>query len=123
MNKKSIIIITTEIGILILLYWFINSNYIEWIPKCWVQETTGWLCPACGGTRFIIHFLRGHWIEAFFSHMVFFVGAIYLIIFNIIYVINQNRKQKIATWLYPKYWYVFIFVIALISYSIIRNLL
>lgn len=123
MNKKSIIIIGIEIIVLAILYVFINSKYIEIIPKCWINHKTGLLCPACGGTRCVIFFLKGNWIKAFFLHSIFFIGILYLLVVNAVYLINLNKEKKIATWMYPKYWYVFIFTILLIIYTIIRNLL
>lgn len=123
MNKKSILIIGIEIIILILLYGFVNSKYLGIMPQCWVYYSTGLLCPACGGTRCIVHILKGNWLEAFFSHMVFFIGILYLVILNTVYLINLNREKKIGTWIYPKYWYAIIFAILLIIYTIIRNLL
>lgn len=123
MNKKSILIIGIEIVGFILLYSFMNSNYLEAIPQCWVYDTIGILCPACGGTRCVINLLKGNWLEAFFSHMVFFVGIMYLLIVNIVYLINLNRDKKIGTWVYPKYWYAIVFAILLIIYTIVRNLL
>ena len=123
MNKKSILIIGIELLILIALYSLTNSKYIEILPQCWVYQTTGLLCPACGGTRCVIQILKGNWTEAFFSHIIFFVGILYLLIVNIVYLVNLNKKKKIATWIYPKYWYAIIFAILLIIYTIIRNLL
>lgn len=123
MNKKTIIIIGIEILISIIIYKFINSKYLAIVPQCWVYNTTGLLCPACGGTRFIIYLLKGNWVEAFFSHMVFFIGALYLMIVNILYLINLNRQKKIGMWIYPKTFYVIIFAIVLIIYTIIRNVL
>ena len=123
MNKKSLIIIIIEIVFLAILYLFTKSDYIELVPECWIYKSTGILCPACGGTRCVLNFLQGNFIEAFFSHMVFFLGIIYLGIINIVYLINLNKKEKIATWIYPKYWYTIIFVIILIVYAIMRNVL
>lgn len=123
MNKRSAKIIGLEIIILITLYCFINSRYIEILPSCWIYQTTGLLCPACGGTRCVVNLVKGNSIEAFFSHIVFFIGIAYLLIINMIYIINLNREKKILTWLYPKYWYSIIFTIILIIYTIIRNLL
>lgn len=123
MNKKSIMIIEIEIVVLIAFYFFVNSKYVAMIPQCWVYQTTGLLCPSCGGTRCVIDMLKGNWIEAFFSHMVFFVGILYLIVLNIIYLINLKKEKKIITWMYPKYWHVIIFAILLIIYTIARNLL
>lgn len=123
MNRKGILIIGIELVFLIALYSLINSKYIEILPQCWIYGTIGLLCPACGGTRCVIHMLKGNWIKAFFSHMVFFVGILYLLIANIVYLINLKKEKKIATWIYPKYWYAIIFAILLIIYTIIRNLL
>lgn len=123
MNKKSIIIIVIEILILITLYFFVNSEYINLVPKCWLYNATGLLCPACGGTRFVTYLIKGDFIKAFFSHMIFFIVFLYLFILNMLYLINLNREKKIGKWFYPKYWYVIIFTIVLIIYTIARNLL
>lgn len=123
MNKKSLIIIIIELVLLIILYFFVKSKYIELIPECWVYKNTGILCPACGGTRCVQNFLQGNFIEAFFSHMIFFIGIIYLGIIDIVYLINLNRKEKIGIEFYPKYWYAIIFAIVLIIYTIVRNVL
>lgn len=123
MNRKQIRIITIELIILLSMYGLINSELIQWVPSCWIYEAIGILCPACGGTRCVKEFMRGNWFQAFFYHEIFFVLIIYLLMINIVYIINLNRKKKIATWLYPKFWYVIIFAIVLIIYTILRNLL
>lgn len=122
-NKKRGIIIGVEMILLITLYGFINSEYIEILPKCWVYESLGLFCPACGGTRCLINLLKYNWRGAFFSHMVFFLGIGYLIVINFVYLINLSREKKIMTWIYPKFWYVIVFAILLIFHTIMRNLL
>lgn len=123
MNKKSIRIIGIEGIVLIILNGFINSEWIERVPQCWIYCTTGLLCPACGGTRCVIQMLKGNWSEAFLLHSVFFIGILYFLSVNIVFIINLNRQKKIATWLYPQYWYGIIFAILLMIYTIVRNLL
>ena len=123
MNKKSLIIISIEILILVVGIIFANSKIVGYLPECWIYKNTGILCPGCGGTRCVINLLQGNFKEAFFSHMIFFLTIIYLLICNVIYIINLNKKEKIAEWIYPKYWYSIIFVILLILYTILRNLL
>ena len=122
MNKKSLIIISIEILILVVGIIFANSKIVGYLPECWIYQNTGILCPGCGGTRCVINLLQGNLKEAFFSHMIFFLTIIYLLICNVIYIINLNRKEKIAEWIYPKYWYSIIFVILLILYTILRNI-
>lgn len=123
MNKKSLIIITSEIIGLIFLYIFINSKYIGLMPECWIYKNTGILCPSCGGTRCIVYLLKGDFIKAFYSNMVFFIGIVYLFITNLVYIINLNKNKKILTWIYPKYWYSIVFAIILVMYTILRNIL
>ena len=123
MNKKQIKIIIIELIFLLGVYGFLNSELIQWMPSCWIYQTTGILCPACGGTRCVVELVRGNWCQAFFYHKIFFILIIYVLIINIAYIINLNREKKVAMWVYPKYWYMFIFVILLIAYTIIRNLL
>lgn len=122
MKKKSLIIGTEMIGF-IALFVFAKSQYIKILPSCWIYHLTGIQCLACGGTRCVIHILRGEWKEAFFSHMVFFIGILYAFLVNIIFIINLNKEKKIGTWIYPKYWYSIIFIMLLIIYTIARNLL
>ncbi len=123
MNKKSLIILTIEIISIIILYIFINSEYIKLIPECWIHKNTGLLCPSCGGTRCVAYIMKGDFASAFFSNMVFFIGIVYLFITNIVYIINLNRNKKILTWIYPKYWYSIVFAIILVMYTILRNVL
>ncbi len=123
MNKKNISIIVVELIIFSILYGIVNSNFMERIPQCWIYDVTGLLCPACGGTRCVIYMLKGNWLQAFSFHGLFFIGILYLLSVNLIYIINLNKEKKIATWLYPKYWYGIIFVILLMIYTIMRNLL
>ena len=121
MNKKCIIII--EILGMVILYVFVHSPYLQIVPPCWVFQTTGLLCPACGGTRCVLYLLKGDWVRAFFSHIVFFISILYIWMINIIYLINVNKKKKIGTWLYQKYWYTYIFAVILMIYTIMRNIL
>lgn len=123
MNKKSVLILGIELLILVILFVICNTDIVSYFPHCWIYEKTGLLCPACGGTRLFVNLFRGNIKDAFFSNMMFFIILIYLFIFNIIYIINLNRKDKIATWIYPKVCYVLIAVVLIIVYTIIRNLL
>lgn len=123
MKKRAISIIIIEIIALLLLYLLIKLEYQELLPNCWIYQTTGFLCPACGGTRCVVFMLQGKWIQAFFSHMIFFMGILYLLILNILIIINLNKEKKVANWLYPKWWYAIIFAIMWLGYAILRNII
>ncbi len=41
----------------------------RFLPKCLLHETTGLLCPGCGGTRAVFALTKGHWAEAFHNNL------------------------------------------------------
>ena len=121
---KNYQIIIIEILIIIFIYYITNLEFTKKITECYIYKTTGIQCPGCGGTRCIQNLLKGNIISAFKYHAIFTITAIYLFVLNIIYLINRNKKEekKIMTWIYPKYWYVMIWIIILLIYTIFRNL-
>lgn len=119
-RKKKIIII--EIIVFLIICCFVNSKYINLIPKCWVYENTGLYCLACGGTRCVQNMIKGNLIKAFYENSMIFIMIIYLAILNIIYLYNMGKEEKKLTYLYPKWWQVIIFVIIWIIYTIIKNI-
>lgn len=118
MKKRNIIII--EIFIVVLIYFFANSEYINLVPKCWIYETTGILCLSCGGTRCIQNIMKGNLVQAFYCNSMIFIAIFYLLIFNIVYLYNLDKEIKIFTWIYPKWWHVVLFVIIWLIYAIFR---
>ena len=119
---KTYQIILIEILGIIILYFISFTPFINKITSCWFFETTGILCPSCGGTRCVQSLLSGDIINAFKYNVVFSIGIIYLLILNVVYLINRNKKMKILTWLYPKNLYIYIFTTILLLYTICRNL-
>ena len=122
MNAKSIKIILIELFILILAIIGVNSNLMLYTPSCLFYKATNLQCPSCGGTRCVENILKGNFKEAFLFHPIFFITIFYLLLCNIVYLINLNKKNKILTWIYPKYWYAIIFAVILVIYGILRNL-
>ncbi len=122
MNAKSIKIILIELLILILAIIGVNSNLMQYTPSCLFYKATNLQCPSCGGTRCVENILKGNFKEAFLFHPIFFITIFYLLLCNIVYLINLNKKNKILTWIYPKYWYAIIFAVILVIYGILRNL-
>lgn len=121
---KNYQIILIEIIILIVISFIINFKYITDVSQCYIFQSTGILCPSCGGTRCIQSLLQGDIGSAFHYNFVIACVAIYLVIFNIVYLINRNKDadRKILTWIYPKYWYTIILAVILIIYTVLRNL-
>lgn len=123
MKIKTITIIGIEIILIMAIIVIVNSNYISYIPNCWIYENTGIQCFSCGATRCIENIVKGNWLQAFQYHSVLFLTLMYLGIINILYLINRNRKEKIGTKWYPNQKIGIIFVLGLVVYTILRNLL
>lgn len=124
MNKKRTIIILTELAIVIFAVILVNTvNITQYTIGCWFYQATGLQCPSCGGTRCIINIFQGNFKEAFFLHPIYFITVVYLLIVNIIYIINIDRKEKIAKWIYPKPWYAIVLAVILIVYGFLRNII
>lgn len=124
MNKKRTIIILTELAIIIFAVILVNTvNITQYTIGCWFYQATGLQCPSCGGTRCVINIFQGNFKEAFFLHPIYFITVVYLLIVNIIYIINIDRKEKIAKWIYPKPWYAIVLAVILIVYGFLRNII
>ena len=115
-----------ELGILFLvLIIFIIAKYkiFSIIPKCIINSIFGIECPSCGGTRCVVNFILGNFQESFTYHPIFFITLIYLIIVNLIYIINSFRKKEILKWIYPKSKFWIIWIVVLMMFSFIRNII
>lgn len=122
-KNKAIIIVSLEIIGIIILYCFIKSDYMQYIPKCWIYESTGILCPACGGTRLVQFLSKGMLWEAFCANSILFLFGLYLLFANIVFICQQFTDKNIfKNWKF-KYWHVIIFSIIWLVYTIFRNIL
>lgn len=129
MNKKKKKMIFVELGLILLvllIYIIANTNLISLMPKCLIKENLGILCPSCGSTRMVYSFMHFNFKDAFMYNPVMFLFLIYILIVNLVFIINAFRKKEdeILTFLYPKNaWYWVVFVIILIIYTVIRNII
>lgn len=119
-QRKMLIVIQIYIFLFIVgLYIILNTNIINLIPECMFYKKIGLLCPACGGTRFMISLLKFDLIKAFYIHPIFFILTMYLIMLNISYIINTifNKKIYIFRW-----WHIVFWGILLLIFTIFRNI-
>lgn len=126
MKQKVKKMLWLELGIILLvliLFIIIKYDIISLLPTCIIYEKLGFLCPSCGGTRCIINFINGNYQESFSYHPIFFISIVYLLIVNLLYIFNSFRKKEIVTFFYPKEKFWIIFLIVLITFTIIRNII
>lgn len=125
MNSKIKKMLQLELGILFLvliIFIIIKTNLIYLMPDCLINTYLGILCPSCGGTRCVINFIQGNFMQSFLYHPIFFITIIYLILANILYIVNSFKKKEILTFLYPKTKFWIIFIIILLIFTIVRNI-
>ena len=118
--KKLLIIELCIIFGIVLAYIILKLNIM---PECYIHSHFGLLCLSCGGTRMAEDLFAGDIKSAFLVHPVFFIALVYLFAFNIVFIINSLRKNKICKWIYPNLIYLAIFVISLILFTIFRNMI
>lgn len=126
MTKKVGKMLMIELGLIILvlsLFIIIKNNMLYIFPECIVYKYLGILCPSCRGTRCIINFLNGNFYKSFLYHPIFFITIIYLIIFNIVYIINSFRKKDILKFLYPNLKIIILFIVIILVYTVLRNVI
>ena len=119
-QRKMLIEIQAFIFLLIVvLYIILNTNMIRFVPGCIFYKKFGLLCPACGGTRFMISLLHLKFAQAFYIHPVFFLLMMYLVILNISYIINTIFNKKIYLF---RWWHIVFWGILLLIFTIFRNI-
>ena len=126
MRRKRFNLLLLQIFILlfiIALFIFVNSKYVNLTPKCLWKEKFGIICPGCGATRCIVSLLHGDLISSFMFNPFLFILIIYLIILDIVYSINTFFEADILKILYPKWWYIVIYVILWVGYTVILNII
>lgn len=118
--KKLILVQMIIVMFFAICFVFLRSEYISLVPKCIFKENFEILCPACHGTSFAIEMARFNFIQAFKVHPIFFISLIYLVLLDITYIINVIFKKNINIF---KWWYLIIWIILLIIYTILRNII
>ena len=121
-KKQRKMLIGLQIFIFLFVVWLyivLNTDIVKLIPGCIFYKKLGILCPACGGTRFMISLLKFDLIKAFYIHPIFFLLVMYLTILNISYIINTIFNKKIYLF---RWWHIVFWGVLLLIFTIFRNI-
>ena len=125
-KKKYFKLIFIELSIiisLIIIFVFVNSSFINFIPSCFWLKNYGFICPACGSTRCIISFMEWNFVASFLYNPFLFVLILYLFLLNLLYILNTILDKKIFKFFYPKWWYIIVYFSIWAIYTIIINII
>lgn len=119
MSKK--LIITGLAGVVCIAYYFLLTFFNVGIP-CLFHEITGLLCPGCGITRMILSILHLDFKSAFQYNPVIFVFSPVIIYFIIRLYVSWLKSKSYKLSLFENI-VVYIMLIVLLIFGIIRNLI
>ena len=115
MKKKILIYSLIFFGLLAgITVYFVDPSEHPLIP-CWLHELTGLECPGCGITRAVHCLLHFEFRQAFKYNAFFCLSLILVLIYGIIKIGYKQFEIK-TSWLC-------IYLISLILFTIIRNLI
>lgn len=106
-----------------LYYFFYASSGDRWSVQCSFYQTTGYLCPGCGGQRAFHALIHGQWQQvlrynALTVFIIPFLGYCYFIIIQQFVFKNKGLADKYP--LTPGMAYAFL--ILLFVFFVIRNI-
>lgn len=120
-NVRTMTAVIKKISVIFLLgllyYGWIRLTAIS-IP-CPFRVVTGRLCPGCGVTGLCIHLIHLRFKMAFLSNPFLFVTGPALALEIVYALCKSEQKQMLPTW---NQRLVYVYMIALIAFGIIRNI-
>ena len=107
------------LGATLMLFCFDPSRY-AFYPQCVLHETTGLLCPGCGGLRALHQLLHGHVGAAFNLNPFLVCLAPLLLVFGTFYIAGLISNRRIQFALSPR-WFWALFACSCV-FGVWRNL-
>ena len=123
-NSKKLIIKTIVAIVVVaamVLYFFVNPEDYELIPKCVLKQLTGYDCPSCGAQRAFHAVLHGNFTTAIYYTPFFVISVPYFLL--VLYAtffknIIATQVRKIAIHKYAIYTYIVLYF----AWWIVRNI-
>ena len=71
--------------ILVFLYFFVNPNKVNYLPKCPLYVSTGIYCPGCGSQRATHNLLNFNFLGVLNQNVLYIFGLSLIISYKYIY--------------------------------------
>jgi len=104
---------------LAVLYFF-DPAQAGFYPLCLFHQTTGLLCPGCGGLRSVHQLLHGHVAASFRLNPLPVVALPFAAVFGLRWLIARARHQPASMNIRPAW--LWAGLVALVIFSIARNI-
>jgi hypothetical protein len=104
---------------LVTLFFFDPARY-SFYPRCIFHQTTGLLCPGCGGLRAVHQLLHGHLMGAFALNPFFVISLPVIFAYCAICAVRILRNGTIQFRLSPRW--LWIFFACTLVFGVWRNL-
>ena len=117
-----IIMISTAVLVLVLLYFFIDARQSHFFPACPFFTLTGLFCPGCGSQRAVSALLHGDFQDAI-NYNVLLVVTIPLILYSaLIRVSNVFRSTPVVQTIFYSPVFVRVFLVVVVLFGVLRNI-
>ena len=121
--ERGLLILTA--AVLILVYFYVENSELRELVRphhCFLNEATGLLCPACGGTRAIIYLFNGQFMPAVKSNLLGVVTLpLVLYAFFLVFRLAFDRRFTPADIRIAPFWIWSYFVFVLLFWFL-RNI-
>lgn len=100
---------------------FPEANIIARMFPCYIWETTGFLCPGCGGSRSVAALLRGDILVCAVNFPLTLYAVVMYLWFMISQTIQRLSRDRLAIGLHWRHAYLWIALGILIVHFILKN--
>lgn len=121
---KRVIINTIAVAVIVaamVLYFFVNPEYSEFVPKCMLKQLTGYDCPSCGAQRAFHAVLHGNFAKAISYNPFFVISVPYFLLVLYATFFGNSIATKVRSVTFHKY-AVYTYIVLFFAWWIIRNM-
>ncbi len=124
-KRRYAIIVDIVFAAMLPILWGLSNLMLLDRTFC-VFRKSGYLCPACGGTRCVYYFMRLDFVSSFLANPYLFISAIaaavLLFVYNV-YILSKGKYlSKTYKVLFNPY-YLIIWTVGFTVFGVLRNFL
>jgi len=119
---KRLIIISTAVLAIVLLYFFIDARAGDFFPHCPFHTLTGLYCPGCGSQRALSSLLHADFLQAFRFNILLVLSLPLLLFSAVAAFAGAYKKQPVKQKIFYSPLFVKSVLFTVILFWILRNI-